>query len=100
MSAPVANVWSTMVPDAPAGRTYNIQPFILIRKSIVLAENEPTSTESETTKENRDQTPESGAQVKENRSNTSNDAETKPLKPFKPSEEIAAEQAVDFPVDI
>ena len=27
-------------------------------------------------------------------------SKTKPLKPFNPSEEIAAEQAVDFPVDI
>ena len=31
---------------------------------------------------------------------SSTKSKTKPLKPFNPSEEIAAEQAVDFPVDI
>ena len=86
----------------PAERTKSIHPFGFNRISIVVAENEREAAESgsQTTNENKDQTSESGAEVKKNSSNNSKDAEPKPLNPFKPTEEIAAEQAVDFPVDI
>jgi len=42
--------------------------------------------------------PESGPET--DNKDSSAESKTKPLKPFNPSEEIAAEQAVDFPVDI
>ena len=38
--------------------------------------------------------------TKEKDSQNSNETGSKPLKPFVPSEEIPADQAVDFPVDI
>jgi hypothetical protein len=102
MSAPAALGRSPLAPDTPAERTKSIHPFEFNRISIVVAENERNAAESgsQTTNENKDQASEPGAEVKKNSSNNSIDAETKPLNPFKPSEEIAAEQAVDFPVDI
>jgi hypothetical protein len=63
-------------------------------------EREAPESGSQTTNENKDQASDPGAEVKGNSSKNSKEAETRPLKPFKPSEEIAAEQAVDFPVDI
>lgn len=80
----------SMHPIAPGG------------KSMVVAQNEQTTAEGGGQKksERQDQSSDSGAAAGDNNSNSSNDAASKPLKPFKPSEEIAAEQAVDFPVDI
>jgi hypothetical protein len=71
-------------------------------KPIVLAQANPQTAESETrtTIKNNEQEPKSGTATTENDNRTQDDSATKPLKPFKPSEEIAAEQAVDFPVDI
>ncbi|MBW2431784.1 MAG: hypothetical protein JRF56_22750 [Deltaproteobacteria bacterium] len=88
--------------ETPVERLQSLHPFEFNRKSIVVAENEPeaAASGSQTTNENKDQASEPGVEVKKNGSNNSKEAETKPLKPFKPSEEIAAEQAVDFPVDI
>ncbi len=102
MSAPATLGRGPLSPDTPAERTKSIHTFEYNRKSIVVAENEPEAAESgsQTTNENKDQASESGAEATENGCNNSNNAATKPLKPFKPSEEIAAEQAVDFPVDI
>ncbi len=46
------------------------------------------------------ETSDSRLDSKEKDSQNSNETESKPLKPFVPSEEIPADQAVDFPVDI
>ena len=102
MSAPAALAWISLVPNLAAERIKSIHTFELNRKSIVVAENEPQAAESEnlSTNENKDQAPISETADREKSGSNSNDAETKPLKPFKPSEEIAADQAVDFPVDI
>ena len=102
MIAPATPAGSALAAQMPAGRPEIINTFELIRESIVVAENEPPAAEkgSPSTTENKDQAPGSGPADREKSGNDSNDAETKPLKPFKPSEEIAAEQAVDYPVDI
>jgi hypothetical protein len=102
MSAPVTLGKSPVAPDTHAERTQSIYPFELIRKSIVVAESEQEAAErgGQTTSENKDPASGPEAEVTEKNSKKSGDGKTKPLKPFVPSEEIAAEQAVDFPVDI
>jgi hypothetical protein len=102
IAAPTTQGMRTHVPDILAERIQSIRPFELNLKSIVMAENEQKAAEnrSQAASENQAQAAESEAAVKENSSSNSDGAAAKPLKPFKPSEEIAAEQAVDFPVDI
>ena len=102
MSVPAALAWIPLVPNIPADRIKIIHTIKLNFNSIFLAENESEAAdnESQSTNENKDQAPNSEAAEKKNSGSNSNAAETKPIKPFKPSEEIAAEQAVDFPVDI
>ena len=66
--------------------------------SIVLAQNDKRTSEQ------NDQTESDSATGKsdeaEDDDKKSSEAESKPLKPFVPSEQIAGEQAVDFPADI
>ena len=102
ISAPAALAWISLVPNLAAERIKSIHTFELDRESIVVAENKPQTAESESqsTNENKDQAPSSETADREKSGRNSNDTETKPLKPFKPSEEIAADQAVDFPADI
>jgi len=102
MSAPGAVAWIPLAPNILTDPMKSIHTFEINRNSIFLAENEPEAAESgsQSTAENKDQVPNSAAAETDNRGRSSNDAESKPIKPFKPSEEIAAEQAVDFPVDI
>ena len=93
---------SFLQADIPAEPTQKLHTPEFNGKSIVIAQNNPPTTDrgSQTTEENEDQASESGTATTENEIKRSNDSDSKPLKPFKPSEEIAAEQAVDFPVDI
>jgi hypothetical protein len=102
MSAPAALAWIPHSTNIPAERTKSLHPFELSRQLIVVAENEPDAAESgaQPASDNQDQAPDSGTADSEKSGSDSDDAATKPIKPFKPSEEIAAEQAVDFPVDI
>ena len=102
MSAPAALAWISLAPNLAAERIKSIHTFELNRESIVVAENKPQAAESgnQSTNENKNQSPDSETADREKSGSNSNDAETKPLKPFKPSEEIPADQAVDFPVDI
>jgi len=102
IAAPTTQGMRTHDPDTHAQRIQSIRPFELNRKSIVMAQNEQKAAENQSpsASENHDQTASSGAAKNENSSNNSDADAAKPLKPFKPSEEIAAEQAVDFPVDI
>ena len=99
MSVPATPARSYLTTNTPAQRAKNIHPVELNRESIVVAENESKAADndSQSTNENKDQAPSSDTTAREK---SGNDAETKPIKPFKPSEEIAAEQAVDYPVDI
>ena len=78
-------------------------PSTTIRqKPIMLAENEENTTEDKaqttTGTKGRVSKPESDPET--DTKDPSAKSKTAPLKPFRPSEEIAAEQAVDFPVDI
>jgi hypothetical protein len=70
--------------------------------SIVFAQNDKsTSEDKEKTTSGSDTTeskPES--EPADDDKNKSSKAESKPLKPFVPSEKIPGDQAVDFPVDI
>ena len=102
MSVPATPGGSYPTTDAPAERAKNIHPAELNRKSIVVAENESEAADndSQSTNENREQAPSSDTADRDKNVKNTDDVEAKPLKPFKPSEEIAAEQAVDYPVDI
>ena len=102
IAAPAVHGAPMHVPDILAERIKSVSFFKLNRKSIVMAENEQRAAEnrSQSTDENQERTAKPEAAAKENSGNNADGAATKPLKPFKPSEEIAAEQAVDFPVDI
>ena len=95
MITPAASAGIIHDSNLPVEQTNNVHPFDLDRRPIVLAENDV-----QTTTEDQDQAPTPETAESEKADNTSEDAATKPVKPFKPSEEIAAEQAVDFPVDI
>ena len=91
--------------DAPAP-VYHISenPIFSAEKerSIILAQNDnSTPDDKDKTTSGTDTTeskPESAPA--EDEKNKSSKAESKPLKPFVPSEKIPGEQAVDFPVDI
>ena len=102
MSAPGASGSRIPAADSQAEGNIRIQIFELNRESTVLAENKSRAAESEgrSVNENEDQATDSETAGKKKSSIHSNDAETKPFKAFKPSEEIPADQAVDFPVDI
>ena len=66
--------------------------------SMFLAQNDKsTSQESEETGSGPATSKSDGAVEDDKKSS---EAESKPLKPFVPSEQIAGEQAVDFPADI
>jgi hypothetical protein len=102
IAAPAVHGARMHVADILAERIQSVRSFAINWKSIVVAENEQKAAEnrSRSTSENQEQTAQPEAAARENSSNDSDGAAAKPLKPFRPSEEIAAEQAVDFPVDI
>ena len=103
MIAPAALAWIPNSSNIPAERTQRIQPFELSQKSIVLAQNnKPRTAEkgAQAANEDTDRAPDSETAGSQKSGNNPDDAATRTIKPFKPSEEIAAEQAVDFPVDI
>ncbi|MCP4629543.1 MAG: hypothetical protein GY850_39470 [bacterium] len=93
---------SIATTEKPAGQTQKLYLFGFKHQSIFVAQNNSQATDDETrkTNEKEDQASKSGTAKTENNKNKSKDSAPKPLKPFKPSEKIAAEQAVDFPVDI
>ena len=71
---------------------------------MVLAENEENTTadKPQTAIGTKDQASESESESgpESDNKDPATKSKTTPLKSFRPSEEIAAEQAVDFPVDI
>jgi len=103
------NMTAPLVPHMPQGEPRGVSEIAefmhstaLNTETIRLAENEGSAPindeESQAAPENEvvKSASESGA----GKSEQSTKAKSKSLKPFVPSEEIAAEQAVDFPVDI
>ena len=103
------NMTAPLVPGIPQGEPHDVSEIAEFMHSnaqkaetIRLAENEGSTSngkdESRATSEN--EVGKSASESGTGKSEQSKKAKSKPLKPFVPSEEIAAEQAVDFPVDI
>ena len=72
------------------------------QESIVFAQNDNSTPDDKAKTTSGTDTTESKPESApaEDEKNKSSKAESKPLKPFVPSEKIPGEQAVDFPVDI
>ena len=78
-------------PEGPAFGTLNLE-------TTVWAQNDKTAAEDNEKAQSGPETDESEAAADDEKK--SSEAESKPLKPFVPSEKIPGDQAVDFPVDI
>ena len=91
-----------MAPGEKPGRTEVMPSATVWQKPMMLAENEEDTAgeEAQTATGSKDRVSEAGSGPETENKEQSTKSKTIPLKPFKPSEEIAAEQAVDFPVDI
>ncbi|MGB9437585.1 MAG: hypothetical protein WCB15_06560 [Desulfobacterales bacterium] len=102
MAAPVAQGIRSMAPGGNPERTEIVPLATVWHKPIMLAQNEDDTAgdkdRTATATGDRVSEVESGS-VADPKDPSAN-SKAAPLKPFKPSEEIAAEQAVDFPVDI
>ena len=102
MTAPMAQGMGPVAAGEKSGRTEFMSSTTVRHKLIILAENEKVIAEDKTQKASGTQRPatepESGPKTDNNEQPVR--SRTAPLKPFRPSEEIAAEQAVDFPADI
>ena len=108
IAALAALMFSTVATMAIGKRANSVAPGNILsdglifdakgQTSVVLAQND------ESTSEESDQTESDSATGKADEAadddKKSSEAESKPLKPFVPSEQIAGEQAVDFPADI
>jgi hypothetical protein len=92
----------SIAPEKTAQRAENIGPLSIKQGLIVAAENEQAvaASKSQAAADKKDGASGPGPETAEKSSKNSGAAETKPLKPFVPSEKIPADQAVDFPVDI
>jgi hypothetical protein len=102
LNAPPVPAGRPVFPAPSSHRDAGIRTAEFNQPSLVLAENDQNNAEgqSQSADSRKDRLPASGADPKENGGRNSDAAATKPLKPFVPSEEIPADQAVDFPVDI
>ncbi|MGD8209865.1 MAG: hypothetical protein PVH85_13890 [Desulfobacterales bacterium] len=102
MMAPMTQGMVPIVPDANTERTEIISSTIKSQNPILLAENEENTAGDNAQgvpgENGPVSAPESGPDI--DPKDPSAKSKPAPLKPFNPSEEIAAEQAVDFPVDI
>jgi len=102
MGSPARPVGSPLAPGSAAegnecvGTPQIKQPCIAAAENGRIAAKSQTQTAGGRTEGTSDAKPD----TREKDSQNSNEAESKPLKPFVPSEEIPADQAVDFPVDI
>jgi hypothetical protein len=103
------NMTAPLVSGIPQGESHDVSVIAEFLRStaqntgtIRLAENEGSAPngkdESRATSEK--EIGKSASESGSGKSEQSKKAKSKPLEPFVPSEEIAAEQAVDFPVDI
>jgi hypothetical protein len=102
MTAPMAQGMPPVAPGENPERAEIMPSATPRQKPMLLAENEENTAgeKAQTATGTKDPVsePESGPET--GNQEQSAKSKTAPLKPFKPSEEIAAEQAVDFPVDI
>jgi hypothetical protein len=90
------------VPDITTVGAASLGTLKISRDSIAVAQNEPDHNESKSKPavDAKNRASGSGEEITENRRNNPDEAKPESLKPFVPSEEIPAEQAVDFPSDI
>jgi hypothetical protein len=102
MMAPMTQWMGLIAPGANTGRSEIMPSTTAIQNPILLAENEETTAgdNAQGAHGTNDPVSEPESSQDDNSNDPSAKSESAPLKPFKPSEEIAAEQAVDFPVDI
>ena len=102
MRTPATSGANPPAPQTSIKQIQSFHPCQLKRKTIILAQTEPQTAETgdQQPKDNAKQAPVSGKTTTENSNDNSKNTERKSLRPFRPSEKIAAEQAVDFPVDI
>jgi hypothetical protein len=102
MSSPPSPGGGPLAPGPTAERTASTGTHPIKQQLMIAAENGPDAAQSQThtATDKKERTSGSRSESTRNSSKKSDDAAAKPLKPFVPSEEIAAEQAVDFPVDI
>jgi hypothetical protein len=102
MAAPMAQGIRSIAPGEIPERTEIMPSTTAGQTPLMLAENEENTAGKKAQKttgtNGRVSEPESGFETDNKEPSTK--SKTAPLKPFRPSEEIAAEQAVDFPVDI
>ena len=102
MMAPMTQGMVPIVPGADTDRAEIMPSTTVSQNQILLAQNEVNTAEDNaqgpTGVNDPVSEPESGPET--DSKDSSAKSKTNPLKPFNPSEEIAAEQAVDFPVDI
>ena len=102
MTAPMAQGMCPPAPgENPAHREVRLVTTVW-QKSIMLAQNEKDTAgdKDRTATATGDRVSEAESGSVADPKDPSANSKAAPLKPFKPSEEIAAEQAVDFPVDI
>lgn len=102
MIAPMAQEIRSITPATkPTGLEIS-HPAMSGQRPFMLVENEESNAEEKTQTDAaaRNRAKEPGSDPQTGQNETSVGSKTVPLKDFKPSEEIAAEQAVDFPVDI
>jgi hypothetical protein len=102
MMAPVAQGMGPVVPGADTDRAEIMPSSTVSQNQILLAQNEKNiaggNAQGETGANAPVSEPESGPDT--DPKDPPAKSKPAPLKPFNPSEEIAAEQAVDFPIDI
>ena len=105
----LGSIVTLLVPDTPKGDPRGVSEIAepmystaLNTKTIRLADNKNSTPNSNQTSQpaSDNETVQSVSESRPGKSVPSTKAKSKPLKPFVPSEKIAAEQAVDFPVDI
>ena len=102
MTAPIAQGMCPLAPGAPPARRAVMASTTVWQKPILLAQNQENTAgdKDRTAAGTKDRVSEAEPDSAADPKDPSAKSKTAPLKPFKPSEEIAAEQAVDFPVDI
>ena len=102
MMVPLAQGMPPIVPPGNSERTESMPPTKLRQNPIILAENEENTAgdNAQTATGIKDQASDPQSSQGTDQKEPSARSKKAPLEPFKPSEEIAAEQAVDFPVDI
>ena len=98
MMAPMAQGMGPIAPGADTDRTEIMPSTTVSQNPILLAQNEENTggDKAQGAPGANDPVSEPDTDPKD----PSAKSKPAPLKPFNPSEEIAAEQAVDFPVDI